>query len=98
MRKQLLTAAFATLLACSTAQAQVVVRIGPPPPRHEVIPARPTEHLGWVWAPGFHRWDGSAYVWVAGHYAEPPRPRARWVPGHWVRRPGGWVFAEGHWR
>jgi len=99
MKKQLLTAAFATLLACSAAQAQIVVRIGPPPPRPvEVVPPRPVAHPGWVWVPGFHRWDGRAYVWVPGHYVEPPRPHARWVPGHWAERGGGWVWIEGHWR
>jgi hypothetical protein len=99
MKKYLLSAAFATLLACSAAQAQVVVRIGPPPPRPvEVIPARPIGHPGWIWVPGFHRWDGRAYVWVSGHYVEPPRPRARWVAGHWAERRGGWIWIEGHWR
>lgn len=98
MRRHLLTTAFATLLACSIAQGQIVVRIGPPPPRREVIPVRPVEHPGWVWVPGFHRWDGRAYVWVPGHYVEPPRPRVRWVPGHWAERRGGWVWVEGHWR
>jgi hypothetical protein len=77
MKKQLLTAAFAALLACSAAQAQVVVRLGPPPPRHvENVPARPIGHPAWVWVPGFHRWDGRSYVWVPGHYVEPPPRRA----------------------
>ena len=40
MRKQLLTAAFASIFAIATAAgAQVYVRVGPPPPRHEVMPA-----------------------------------------------------------
>jgi hypothetical protein len=99
MNKRLLTAVFAVLLACTSAPAQMVVRIGPPPPPPvEVVPMRPMAHPGWVWVRGYNRWDGRAYVWVPGHYVEPPRPRAYWVPARWVRRPGGWVFLEGHWR
>jgi hypothetical protein len=98
-KKSILSAAFAFGFACTAAQAQITVRIGPPPRRPvEVVPVRPIGQRGWVWVPGFHRWDGRAYVWVPGHYAEPPRPRARWAEGRWVRRPGGWVFIEGHWR
>ena len=42
MRKQLLTAAFASMFAIATAAgAQVYVRVGPPPPRHEVMPPPP---------------------------------------------------------
>ncbi|MFC6646639.1 YXWGXW repeat-containing protein [Granulicella cerasi] len=85
------------LLAGGTlaADAQIAVRIGPPPPRREVIPPpRP----GYVWHPGYHRWDGGRYVWVPGEYAVPPRPGAYWVPGHWAHRPGGYVWIEGHYR
>ena len=98
MRKQIVTlvAGFA-LAASAAANAQVFVRIGPPPPRvHEVVP-RPI-HPGWVWQPGYHRWDGARYVWVPGVYAAPPRPGVRWVPGHWRNTPRGYVWIEGHWR
>ena len=65
-------------------------------PLHErrlVAPGR-----GYVWTPGYQRWDGRAYVWAPGAWVLPPRPRARWVPAHWAQRRGGWVFIEGHWR
>ena len=81
--------------AASHAGAQVVVRIGPPAPVHEVIPP-PRE--GYVWQPGYHRWDGNRYVWVPGAYAAPPRPHAAWIPGHWSHRGGGYVWVDGHWR
>ena len=98
MKKFLLSTACGLLLATSLAAgAQVVVRIGPPPPRpHEVIP--PPVHDGWIWQPGYHRWDGAHYVWVPGAYAEPPHPHAHWVAGHWGHRHGGYVWIEGHWR
>lgn len=83
------------LSASLAAGAQVVVRIGPPPPPVEVIPVVP--HPGWVWQPGFHRWDGFRYVWVPGHYARPPFFGARWIPGHWRPGPGGYVWIPGHW-
>ncbi len=96
MKKSLIAVLFGVLLAAAGASAQVVVRIGPPAPRHEVIPARPGPN--YVWVGGFHRYDGHAYVWVPGHYVMPPRPHARWVPGHWAHRHGGYVWIDGHWR
>jgi hypothetical protein len=102
MNRRLLKIVFGTLLAvgtAATANAQLVVRIGPPPPRPvEVVPAPPPEQRDWVWQPGYHRWDGNAYVWVPGHYERPPHPHARWVEGHWSHRGGGYVWVDGHWR
>ncbi len=99
LKKQTLAAVagvvLATSLAVSSASAQIVVRIGPPPPRPvEVVPP---PHDGLVWQPGFHRWDGHGYVWVPGHYEHPPYRGAHWVEGHWVNHGGGWVWHDGHW-
>ena len=53
MKKQLLTAACALFLTVGAANAQIVIRIGPPPPRPvEVIPVVPPAHHDWVWVPG----------------------------------------------
>ena len=98
MNKILPTAACAILLVAGIAQAQVVVRIGPPERPHEVIPPPPHEHPGWAWHSGYHRWDGNRYVWVPGYYVEPPHAHARWVDGHWDHHGGGYVWVEGHWR
>jgi len=97
VKKYVSTAACGLMLAASLAAgAQVVVRIGPPPPRPvEVVPVAP--HPGWVWQPGYHRWDGHGYVWVPGHYSEPPYEHAHWVEGHWDHRGGGYVWVDGHW-
>ena len=92
--------AIAGILACallSTASfAQVIVRVAPPPVivEHPGPPPR----AGYIWTPGYHRWDGARYIWVPGRYAYPPRPHAVWVPHHWAERHGTWVFEEGHWR
>ena len=98
-KKRLLATVGSLILAASLSSgAQVVVRIGPPPPRPvEVVPPVPQEHPGWVWQEGYHRWDGHAYVWIPGHYAEPPYDHAHWIPGHWANRGGGYVWVEGHW-
>ena len=98
MKKFLPTVACALFLTAGMAQAQVVVRIGPPARPHEVIPPPPHEHSDWAWHAGYHRWDGNRYVWVPGTYVEPPHPHARWVDGHWDHRGGGYVWVEGHWR
>jgi hypothetical protein len=96
--KKCIAATACTLMlgAALAADAQVVVRIGPPPPPREVRP--PSPHRGWVWRGGYQRWDGGRYVWVPGGWAAPPRGHGRWVPGQWARRGGGYVWIEGHWR
>jgi hypothetical protein len=99
MKKFLLSSACGLFLAVGIANAQVVVRIGPPPPRVvETVPPVPHEHANWVWVGGYHRYDGNRYVWVPGHYVEPPHPHAHWEEGRWVERNGGWVWVEGRWR
>jgi hypothetical protein len=76
---------------------RVYVQVGPPAPIVEVRPAVPRR--GYVWVPGYHRWDGGRYVWVPGEWRNPPRHRAAWVPGHWAHdRRHGWYFVDGHWR
>ena len=97
LKKLLMGSAFGFLLTVGTGlAAEVVVRVGPPAPIVETRPARPGPN--YVWIGGFHRWDGNAYVWAPGRWEVPPRPRARWVAHRWVRRHGGWVMVEGHWR
>lgn len=83
-------------LLIGSAAAQVVVTVRPPRPMHERRSAPPSRNH--VWIDGYHRWDGRAYVWEPGRWEVPPRPRAHWVPAHWVRRGRGWVLVEGHWR
>jgi hypothetical protein len=98
MKKILVTVACALFLTAGIANAQVVVRIGPPARPYERIPPVPREHRDWAWHAGYHRWDGNRYVWVPGAYEQPPRPHGRWVAGRWVHRGGGWVWVDGRWR
>ncbi len=72
------------------------VRVAPPPAVVERPPAAPRP--GYVWVPGYQRWDGRRYVWTGGRWVAPPRRTAVWVPGHWVQRPQGWFWIQGGWR
>jgi len=94
------------LLACSLTgcvvaeapprrHAVAVVDIGvrPPPPRVVVVPA---PRVGYVWSPGYWRWDGRRHVWVDGRWLRERRD-AHWVPAHWEERRGNWHFEDGHW-
>ena len=94
--KVLSTALVGLALAVGSANAQVYVRIGPPPPRREVIVTRPAP--GYVWVRGYHQWNGNAYVWVPGRWVLPPREHVVWVDGHWRHEGRGWIWVEGHWR
>ena len=51
-----------------------------------------------VWVAGQHTRHGGSWVWVAGHYALPPRMDVVWVPGHWVTHLRGHVWIDGAWR
>lgn len=89
------TLAAMVLFATSPAFAAVGIdiRIAPPPPRVIVAPPpRP----GFVWAPGYWRWDGRRHIWVDGRWLR-ARPGRHWVPEHWVARPGHYRFVPGHW-
>jgi WXXGXW repeat (2 copies) len=95
-RKSILSAVFGAFLAVGAANAEVVVQVGPPRP---LVERRvPAPGPGYVWTPGYHRWDGHAYAWTAGTWVQPPHPHAHWVAHRWVHRNGGWVMVEGHWR
>jgi hypothetical protein len=97
MKRVLIVAAASLLLSVPSAFPQrIVVQVAPPPVVVEHPGPRP--HDGWVWVPGYHRWDGHRYNWVGGRWAAPPRPHAVWVPGHWRHEAGGYVWIEGHWR
>ncbi len=83
-------------LMTNAAQAQVVIRVAPPPPIVEHY--GPAPRPGYVWVGGYHRWDGGRYVWIPGYWAAPPRPHAVWVPGRYYRYHGGYAWREGRWR
>ena len=95
LKKMTLLAICALMLPVGAAQAQLV-RVPPPAPVYERRSPPPDGR--YVWIPGYHRWDGRAYVWTGGKYVLPPRPHAVWIAGRWDPRPGGWIWVPGHWR
>lgn len=93
----MLSTAFALGLATVPALARVDVDLyvgaRPPAARVEVIPeARP----GYVWAPGFWRWEDGRHIWVDGYY-QPARHGYRWVPDRWEEREHRHYFRPGRW-
>jgi|GEM_PF-936278 len=80
-------------VAPASAGIGIDVRIAPPPPRVVVVPP---PRAGFVWAPGYWRWNGRRHVWVEGHWLR-ARRGFHWVPEHWVERRGHYRFVPGHW-
>ncbi len=80
----------------ASAGVRVYVRVAPPAAIVETVPVAPSPRH--IWVPGYHRWDGRAYVWFPGRYVLPPRANVVWVPGHWASHRRGWYWIEGHWR
>jgi hypothetical protein len=87
----------ASLSAASASAVPVYVKIAPPAPIVETRVVAPG--AGYVWVGGYHRWNGTAYVWVPGRWALPPRGRTVWVAGHWKHHHAhGYYWVDGHWR
>jgi hypothetical protein len=75
--------------------AVVEVNVRPPEPRVVVVPAA---RRGYVWAPGYWRWNGRTHVWVDGRWLR-ERHGEHWIPAHWEEGRGGrWHFEAGHWQ
>ena len=98
MRKWLPAAVLGLVLfgVGSASAAEVIVTVRPPRAIVEHRGHAPSR--GYVWMPGYYRWDGRAYMWDRGHWVLPPRPHARWVEPRWERRRHEWIFREGRWR
>ena len=76
------------------ARTFVDIQIAPPPPRAEVVPA---PRVGYVWAPGYWRWNGRRHVWIHGSWVR-ERRGFHWEPEAWVQGPNGrWHLRPGHW-
>lgn len=75
--------------------ASVDISIGTPPPAVLVEPV-PPPRKGYVWIPGYWRWNGVSHVWVKGHWAG-ARHGYHYVPEAWVNVNGRWVFHPGYW-
>jgi hypothetical protein len=98
LRNRMLLAALAlsaaTISLPAAAATFVDIKIAPPAPHVEIVPGpRP----GYVWAPGYWRWNGHRHIWVRGGWIR-ERHGWRWEPQHWVQTPNGrWHFVQGRW-
>jgi hypothetical protein len=88
-------AATALLISASPAFSGVGIDITIAPPAPRVVEA-PPPRAGFVWAPGYWRWDGGRHVWVDGHWMR-ERRGSHWQPEHWDERHGHYRFVPGHW-
>src|SRR5262245_21780281 len=61
----------------------VYVDVAPPEPVVEVVSSAPG--AGYVWIPGYYRYDRGTYLWVGGRWEFPPSGRRVWMTGRWER-------------
>ncbi len=82
------------------ASTTVIVQSPPAPPSQPdeaYMPQPPTPDA--VWINGYWAWDGSRYIWAAGHWIIPPPQYHAYIPPHWAYRPdGSYVYIRGYWR
>lgn len=83
------------LMAGQPEEPPIMANVEPPPMREEVMVPAPSPQ--YVWIQGNWGWKGR-WVWEPGYWVIPPRPYAKWVPGHWSRYRGGWARVPSHWR
>jgi WXXGXW repeat (2 copies) len=97
MRMQLLASGLLLAIGAATApavsQAAVIIGVAPPPVRVEAVPV---PRVGYVWAPGYWRWNGSTHVWVSGYWLH-ARPGYHWVAPRWSAYGPRWRYAPGYW-
>ena len=77
------------------AQAAFNLRIGTPPPPPRVV-VQPRARRGYVWAPGYWKWNGRRHVWVDGGYIRERRGYRYVAPG-WDQDRDAYKFRRGHW-
>ncbi|CAN5197083.1 hypothetical protein BH11PSE11_BH11PSE11_25780 [soil metagenome] len=75
------------------AAADVVVRVAPPAPRVEAVPA---PRRGYMWVPGHWDWRGNRHVWVRGTWLR-ERHGYRYNQPAWEERDGRWHMNRGGW-
>lgn len=96
MKKTLVAALLATTLGGTVLPAfsATYVRVAPPAPREEVVPAARPGH---VWRAGHWEWRGNKHRWVAGTWIR-ERRGYHYVQPAWVESNGRWRMNQGAWR
>ena len=72
----------------------VAIGWAPPPMLVEDIPPPPTPDA--TWTGGYWTWQGD-WVWSAGRWVVPPRPRYVWVQPYYEHRDERVIFVPGYW-
>jgi hypothetical protein len=85
----------AAMSACVVEPAGVYADVAVAPPAPRVV-ITPSVRAGYVWAPGYWRWNGHHHVWVDGRYMR-ERRGYHWHAAHWEARGGRYHFEQGHW-
>lgn len=75
------------------AVAEIVVRVAPPPPRSELVPAARRGH---IWSPGHWEWRRQQHIWVGGSWLR-ERPGYAYQAPAWSQRDGRWAMQPGRW-
>jgi hypothetical protein len=87
--------ALCALASFHPAHAAIGIDINVAPPEPRVIVA-PPPRAGFVWAPGYWRWNGHAHVWHDGYWVR-ARRGYHWVPDTWANNGGRYHYSRGHW-
>lgn len=87
----------AITLSCGaySSSAQIYVNIRSVVPHNVRVEAPSPRH---VWVDDEWETRGGAYVFVGGHWSEPPQPGMVWDAGHWSHGDRGHSWSEGHWQ
>ncbi|MFS8086433.1 MAG: YXWGXW repeat-containing protein [Acidobacteriota bacterium] len=78
----------------AVAESRVVIRVAPPAMQFEEVPAA---RAGYLWAPGYWRWQKRQHVWVKGHWIGERRGQ-RYESPRWEQRGHRYEFAPGRWQ
>lgn len=89
----LAVAAAAFVPVVSAQPVSLNIRVGPPPPRYEAIPA---PRRGYAWTPGYWDWRGDRHAWVGGNWMR-ERPGYVYVRPTWVNDGARYHFYRGAW-
>jgi hypothetical protein len=87
-----------TLMTSCAGHAYYSYGVPPLPPPRAVGAVGIAPGPGYVWIDGFYDLRGTAWVWMPGYWARPPRPGAAWVRPYWEPHGRGYRFHRGHWR
>ncbi len=99
MKNRLLCTLALAIALPMAAHAAVMVSVNIAPPPLPVYVQPPIPSPGYIWTPGYWRWDPAVaeYFWVPGTWVAPPAVGLLWTPGYWGWGAGGYFWHVGYW-